>query len=79
MVGCNHKAETSPKIIKEVLNYNNYYHSRAMKDALKNEQLVIDKYTKMMDKQGHKQVKVEKCVFILKRKKEFWVPLQMVW
>ena len=62
-VGCNHKAETSPsKIIKEVLNYNNYQ-SQAVKDGLKNEQLVIDKNTEIMDKQGHNQVKVEKCVF----------------
>lgn len=63
-VGCNHKAETSPtKIIKEVLNYNNDYQSQAMKDGLKNEQLVIDKYTEIMHQRGHTQVKVEKCGF----------------
>ena len=48
-VGYSHKVGTSPtKIIKEVLNYGSNYQSSAMRDGLKNEQLVIDGYIEMM-------------------------------
>ena len=69
-VGCQHKADTSPtKIIKEVLHYNKDYQSKAMKDGLENEQLVIDKYTELMHQQGHTRVHVVKCGFFVEKEK----------
>ena len=69
-VGCQHKAETSPtKIIKEVLHYNKDSQSKAMKDGLENEQLVIDKYTELMHQQGHTRVHVAKCGFFVEKEK----------
>ena len=44
----------------------------------KNEQLVRDNNIKMMHKQGHTKVTVTQCGLLDEKKKEFWVPLQMV-
>ena len=67
-VGCSHKVGTSPtKIIKEVLNYGSNYQSSAMRDGLKNEQLVIDGYIEMMHQQGHEQVTVMQCGFFIEK------------
>ena len=64
------QADTSPtKIIKEVLHYNKYYQSQAMKDGLENEQLAIDKYTDLIHQQGHTRVHVAKCGFFVEKEK----------
>ena len=41
--------------------------SLAMRDGLKNEQLVIDGYIEMMHQQGHKQVSVMQCGFFIEK------------
>lgn len=50
-MACSHRTYTSPtKIIKDVLNYNEGMQTKAMKDGIENEELIISQYVEKMEK-----------------------------
>ena len=67
-VACPHRAGTSPsKIIKEVLNYNKNVQTKAMREGIENEDLIISQYTEKMRKEGHAGLEVNSCgLFVCK-------------
>ena len=67
-VACPHRAGTSPsKIIKEVLNYNKSVQTKAMREGIENEGLIISQYTEKMRKEGHAGLEVNSCgLFVCK-------------
>ena len=67
-VACPHKAGTSPsKIIKEVLNYNERVQTKAMREGIQNEDLIITQYTEKMGKEGHVGLEVTSCGFFVSK------------
>ena len=53
-VACPHKAGTSPsKIIKQVLNYNERFQTKAMREGIENDELIITQYKDKVQKEGH--------------------------
>ena len=67
-VACPPKAATSrSKIIKEVLNCNEQVHTKAMREGIENEELIITQYKDKMQKGGHAGLKVTSCGFFVSK------------
>ena len=67
-----HKANTSPtKIIKDVLRYTQGVQTKAMKDAIENEDLTISQYEEKMKKDGHVGLEVQSCGFFVSKSHGF--------